>query len=116
MRWEVETVEYFDSWFLELKESEQIDVDAHILLLEEYGPNLPRPYADTLNGSKHTNMKELRIQHKGKPYRILYAFDPRRKAILLLGGNKEGDKRWYKKNLPIADESFDEHLKNLKGK
>lgn len=61
-------------------------------------------------------MRELRIQRKGKPYRILYAFDPRRAAILLLGGDKTGNNRWYKKNIPIADKLYDEHLASLKKK
>ncbi len=65
--------------------------------------------------SKHLNMKELRIQHKGKPYRILYAFDPRRTAILLLGGDKTGHKNWYKTYVPRADALYDEHLETLKG-
>lgn len=115
MKWNVETVEVFDRWWESLNEAEQIDIDACVMLLEEYGPNLPRPYSDTLKGSKHSNMKELRVQHKGKPYRMLYAFDPRRTAILLLGGNKGGDDRWYKKNIPIADKLFDKHLEGLKG-
>ena len=59
-------------------------------------------------------MKELIIQHRGRPYRVLYAFDPRRCAILLLGGDKTGDRRWYKKYVPIADHLYDEHLENLR--
>ena len=60
-------------------------------------------------------MRELRIQHKDKPYRILYAFDPTRNALLLLGGNKIGDKRWYEKNVPLADKIYSEYIKSLKG-
>ena len=59
-------------------------------------------------------MKELIIQHAGKPYRVLYAFDPRRVAILLIGGEKTGDKRWYEKFLPVADRLYDEHIATLK--
>lgn len=59
-------------------------------------------------------MRELRIQHAGKPYRVLYAFDPRRTAILLIGGNKTGDNRWYEKHIPMADDLYTEHLKTLK--
>ena len=62
-----------------------------------------RPYADTIKGSTFTNMKELRVQHDGNPYRILFVFDPQRQAVLLVGGNKGGDKRWYEKNIPIAE-------------
>jgi len=58
-------------------------------------------------------MRELRIQHKGRPYRILYAFDPRRTAILLIGGNKTGNDRWYDQHVPVADRLYDEHLAEL---
>jgi len=78
-----------------------------------YGPKLGRPYADTIKGSKFTNMKELRVQFKGDPWRILFAFDPKRRSILLIGGNKRGDKRWYEKNIPIADARFEKHLKQM---
>ena len=77
------------------------------------GPHLGRPYVDTLEGSAFTNMKELRIQFHGDPWRVLFAFDPNCAAILLVGGNKQGDKRWYKKNLAIADGRFQRHLKRL---
>ena len=62
----------------------------------------------------HSNMKELRVQCKGSPWRILFAFDPDRKAILLVGGDKTGDERFYKTNIPIADARFDKHLEELK--
>ena len=78
------------------------------------GPNLPRPHSDTIKGTKFKNMKELRTQHAGKPYRTLYAFDPRRADILLIGGNKEGNNNWYKTFVPIADQLFEQHLKDLK--
>jgi hypothetical protein len=77
------------------------------------GPLLGRPYVDTLKGSKYPNLKELRVQYKGEPWRILFAFDPIRQAIVLVGGNKTGDKRWYEKNIPIAETRFTEHLKTL---
>lgn len=83
-------------------------------MLIERGPQLDHPYSSSINGSKHDHMRELRIQHQGEPYRVLYAFDPRRNAILLLGGCKTGDKRWYIKNIPIADRLYDEHLQTLK--
>jgi hypothetical protein len=72
-----------------------------------------RPYVDTVEDSAFTNMKELRAQFRGDPWRILFAFDRTRTAILLVGGNKRGDKRWYKKHLPIADERFKQHLRRL---
>ena len=72
-------------------------------LLEERGPNLGFPHSSGINGSKHSHMRELRTQHEGHPYRTLYAFDPRRSAILLIGGDKTGDDRWYDVNVPVAD-------------
>jgi len=69
---------------------------------------------DTINGSRHTNMKELRTQHRGRPYRTFFAFDPRRAAILLIGGDKTGDKRFYDRLIPIADDLYDEYLEELK--
>jgi hypothetical protein len=82
--------------------------------LSEVGPQLTRPYADTVKGSKHSNMKELRTQSGGRPLRTLYAFDPRRCAILLIGGDKTGDDRFYGKMIPLADRLYDEYLKELK--
>ncbi len=79
-------------------------------ILEEHGANLRYPHSSGIKGSKHSHMRELRIQHGGEPYRVLYAFDPRRAAILLIGGNKTGDKDWYEKYVPLADRLYDEHL------
>lgn len=112
--WEVEYSYRFGLWWEELDEFEQIDVAASVGLLEQCGPNLKFPYSSGINASRHSHMRELRIQHKGKPYRVLYAFDPRRLAILLIGGNKTGDERWYDKHVPIADDIYDEHLIDLK--
>ncbi|MBX3409955.1 MAG: type II toxin-antitoxin system RelE/ParE family toxin [Phycisphaeraceae bacterium] len=83
-------------------------------ILEAVGPGLGRPLVDTLKGSRHANMKELRTQHEGEPYRTLFAFDPRRCAILLIGGNKTGDKRFYNTFIPQADRLYDEHPAELK--
>lgn len=108
--WTVVTVEAFDSWLLALTEPEQIDVLAYVKLLEVRGPSLGRPYADTLSGSKQAgNLKELRIQHQGRPYRVFYAFDKERQAVLLCGGDKTGDKRFYKKMIKIAEDEFLKH-------
>jgi len=74
------------------------------------GPNLGRPHVDTVQGSAFSSMKELRVQVKGDPWRILFAFDPQRQAILLVGGDKAGDKRWYARFIPIADERYRRHL------
>lgn len=85
MAWDVEYTDGFEKWWEDLSEEEQIDIDAVIGLLEIKGPLLGFPYSSGIQRSKHGHMRELRIQHKGEPYRILYAFDPRRAAILLVG-------------------------------
>jgi hypothetical protein len=113
MAWTVEFTDQFEGWWNGLSEDEQIDIDAKVRLLEELGPALGRPHADTVQGSRHANMKELRIQHAGRPYRVLFAFDPRRCAILLLGGDKTGNARWYDENIPVADKLFEGHLRTL---
>ena len=83
------------------------------MLLEERGPHLPFPYSSRVKGSRHSAMRELRVQHQGRPYRVLYVFDPRRVAILLLGGDKTGDDRWYEKNVPLADRLYDNYLAGI---
>jgi len=114
MAWKVEYTDEFGEWWDSLNESEQDDTAATVGLLEEKGPSLPFPYSSGIEGSRHNHMRELRIQHVGNLYRVLYAFDPRRTAILLLGGNKSGDDRWYEEYVPIADKLYDEHLETLK--
>jgi hypothetical protein len=114
MRWEIEYTEEFEAWWTSLNEDEQESLAASVGLLEELGPQLPRPHSDTVNGSKYSNMKELRTQHQGRPLRMLYAFDPRRMAILLIGGDKTGDDRFYERMIPLADKLYDRHLKELK--
>jgi hypothetical protein len=114
VEWEVEYTDTFEAWWKGLTEDEQEDVNAKVILLQKIGPMLRRPHSDVIASSRHPNMKELIIQHKGKPYRVLYAFDPRRCAILLLGGDKTGDDRWYETFVPIADRLYDEHLVVLK--
>lgn len=96
-----------------LSEGEQDAVRFSVELLMNNGPNLGRPHVDTVNGSKHSNMKELRTQHQGKPIRTFFAFDPRRAAILLIGGDKTGKKRFYQEMIPLADRLYDEHLQQL---
>jgi hypothetical protein len=112
--WEVEFTEEFEKWWNDLEESEQSKVDAHVKALEMWGPNLPHPMSSGVNGSRHPHMRELRVQVQGRPFRILYAFDPKRVAILLVGGDKTGDDRWYEVNIPIADRLYDAHLMELK--
>ena len=95
MEWDVEFTDVFEDWWNGLDETEQEDVAACVGLLEQKGPSLPHPCSSGIKGSRHDHMRELRIQHAGKPYRALYAFDPRRVALLLLGGDKTGNARWY---------------------
>ncbi|MGD0960912.1 MAG: type II toxin-antitoxin system RelE/ParE family toxin [Methylomonas sp.] len=113
MKWDVEYTNEFEEWWNSLLEDEQISVAASVHLLEERGPSLGFPHSSGINGSRHGHMRELRTQHDGKPLRTLYAFDPRRSAILLICGDKTGDKRWYEVQIPIADRLYDEHLLQL---
>ena len=90
---------------------------ARAILLERVGPSLGRPHADTLTGPKHANMKELRFSAANGVWRIAFAFDPDRQAILLVGGDKSGggEKRFYKRLIARADERFDRHLAKRNG-
>ena len=99
-----------DFWQSSLDESEQESVSASVGLLEVLGPNLGFPHSSGINGSRHEPMRELRVQHRGRPYRVLHAFDPRRSLNLLLGGDKTGDDRWYVVNIPVADRRYAEPL------
>jgi hypothetical protein len=116
--WEVATTDEFDGWFAELGEDAQAEVIAKVELLKLLGPRLSRPHADTLNGSKHANMKELRSNTADQVLRIAFAFDPERTGILLVAGDKSGvsQKRFYKQLIDKADKLFDEHLAKLKAK
>lgn len=112
--WEVEFTDEFEAWWNTLEADEQESLVVSVELLRQMGPQLSRPHADTLAGSKHPNMKELRTQHQGRPLRTLFAFDPRRCAILLIGGDKTGDDRFYQRMIPIADQLYDQHLEQLR--
>lgn len=117
MAWEVEFTDEFERWWNELSVAEQQEISAKVELLEERGPVLPRPHSDVIKTSRHANMKELRGSiGPDSALRVLYAFDPKRKAILLIGGDKHGDARWYERFVPIADRLLDDYLKQLKGK
>lgn len=114
MVWEVEATDAFEEWWQMLTEREQDDVTAVVELLGERGPGLPFPYSSSIEGSKFPHMRELRIQSHGDPIRVFYAFDPRRAAVLLIGGFKTGkEKRFYKEYIPKADALYEEHLKGL---
>ena len=95
MAFEVEYTDAFGAWWDTMSVAEQISVDAHVRKLEERGPNLPFPYSSGVSGSRHAHMRELRVQSGGRPLRVFYAFDPRRMAILLIGDDKTGNKRFY---------------------
>ena len=113
MEWEVEYTDEFEQWWVSLDEDEQETITVGVILLEARGPLLSFPFSSGIEQSKHSHMRELRIQHNGRPYRILYAFDPRRVAILLIGGDKTGNDRWYDKYVPLADKIYDQHIKAL---
>ena len=115
MYWTVEFHLEFAGEFLELSEAVQDRLLAKIELLREFGPRLGRPHADTLNGSRYSNMKELRLPADGGVWRVAYAFDPKRQAILLVAGDKSGtsESRFYRSLLDKADERFAEHLSRL---
>jgi hypothetical protein len=104
----------FRDWFDEQDKALQRAILFYTALLEEHGPQLSRPHADTLKGSKLTNLKELRVQYRGDPYRVLYAFDPKRQALLLVGGNKASDKKWYERMMKAAETIFEAHLEKLR--
>ena len=114
MAWDVEGTDVFADWFGSLEDDEQVSVGRVVELLVEHGPSLPFPYSSGIARSRHAHMRELRIQHAGHPYRVLYAFDPRRAAILLLGGVKTGRDRWYETHVNRAETLYDEHLDTLR--
>src|SRR5712664_1636720 len=113
MAWNVEHTDEFAEWYQGLSEAQQDDLTAAGLLLIEQGPQLPFPYSSGINGSRHTHMRELRVQSGGHPLRVFYAFDPRRRAILLVAGDKTGDRRFYARMIPIADRLYDEYLDEM---
>lgn len=116
MKWAVEIADKFEPEFDALNEDVQTEILALSIVLEQFGPQLGRPRVDTLNGSHHTNMKELRFSAAEGEWRVAFAFDPRRKAILLVAGDKSGtsEKRFYRELIRKADERFDAHLARLK--
>jgi hypothetical protein len=113
MGWDVENTDEFGSWFVELGEADQDAIRFSVGLLIAQGPNLRFPHSLGIGNSRHSHMRELRIQSEGRPLRVFYAFDPRRSAILLIGGDKTGDDRFYERLIPVADDLYDVHLKEL---
>jgi hypothetical protein len=118
VRWEVEFHKDFDPEFDVLPDDVQSELQAHALLLEQFRPQLGRPRVDTLKGSRHANMKELRFDAAGGVWRVAFAFDPKRNAVLLIAGDKSGggERRFYRQLIGKADERFDEHLSRTQNK
>jgi hypothetical protein len=115
--WEVEYTDEFGDWYEQLSEDDQDALVARVELLEQLGPALGRPAVDNVHQSKHSNMKELRAE---RALRVLFAFDPRRTAVLLIGGDKSPEdpgspnwNRWYDHYVPVADGLYDNHLREL---
>lgn len=114
MSWEVEFTDEFFAWFDRCDEAAQDTIAVSIRLLMEKGITLGHPHSSDVVGSRHGHIRELRIQHQGRPLRVLDAFNPLRVAILLIGGDKTGNDRWYEEYVPRADRIYDEHLQELK--
>ena len=108
MAWDIETTEEYDAWFLEQGENEQEAIRMKVELLVEYGPQLPRPHADTLKGSNLSNLKELRAQTENHVLRVAFIFDEERAAVLLIGGDKKGknEKRFYRDLIKQAEKIY----------
>ncbi|GAB2497714.1 hypothetical protein GCM10027063_41420 [Promicromonospora xylanilytica] len=116
MLWDVEFDEVVFEWLTGLEEESFVQVRAAINVLRDRGPQLGRPLVDSVTGSRHKNMKELRPGSAGRSeLRVLFAFDPARSAILLVGGDKAGRwQDWYRSAIPLADDRYDSHLEALK--
>lgn len=114
MAYEVEFTDEFGAWWDRLSEDEQDKVDRSVGLLEERGPTLGYPHSSDVKGSRHGRMRELRVQYRGRPIRIFYAWDERRVCILLIGGDKTGDDVFYRRMVAEADDLYDEHIETLR--
>lgn len=113
MAWNIEFTDEFGEWWDGLSEDAQDDVSFSVNLLRVDGPALGRPHADTIRDSSFPNLRELRVQHRGRPYRVFYAFNPRRTGILLIGGDKTGNSRWYREFIPRAEAIYRDHLREI---
>lgn len=114
MEWNVEYTDEFCAWWATLSGAQQEDVGSAARFLAKHGVRLGHPQSSQINGARHAHLPELRIQSGGRPLRVFYAFDPRRVAILLIGGDKTGDGRFYAKFVRHADALYDSHLEQLK--
>jgi hypothetical protein len=112
MAWEIEFTEQAEAWYMNLEPKDADRIGAAIDELASAGPTLGRPFVDSVKASRHHNMKELRSV--GGHLRTLFAFDPRRHAVVLVGGDKKNDwSGWYERNIPVADRLYDQHLRDL---
>ena len=114
MAWDVEYTNEFGDWWVGLAEGEQENITAVVELLAEHGPGLRFPWSSGVTGSRHGHMRELRVKAAAGRYACSTPSTPRRTAVLLIGGDKTGDDRFYKQFVPLADRFYDEHLKELK--
>ena len=114
MSWAVEYTNEFKDWWDNLGIQDQRALTAKVELLMERGPNLLFPHSSGIKGSHHGHMRELRAQSGGRPLRVFYAFDPTRTSILLIGGDKTGNDRFYEEYIPVADALYHEHLEELR--
>lgn len=114
MGWEVEFTDEFGQWWMTLSEEQQDNVAYSVSLLAEVGPNLGFPHSSKVTGSRFRAMRELRTQSGGRPLRTLYVFDPLRTAILLIGGEKTGNDRWYEQFVPVADRIYQDYLNEFR--
>jgi hypothetical protein len=114
--WEVEYTDEFEAWWGTLDENQREAVSFSVNLLRQFGPSLKFPHSSSVKQSRHGNMRELRSQSGGNPIRTFYAFDPGRVGILLIGGDKTGDDRFYDVMVPKADSIYEQYLKEIQGK
>jgi len=112
MATEIIVTEEFVEWYESLALEEQLSVERYVTMLEDAGATLKFPYSSGIQNSRYAAMRELRIQHAGRPYRVLYAFDPTRNAVLLVGGEKTGDDRWYETAIKLADTLWEAYLRD----
>ncbi len=112
--WDIVATLEFQDWFTTVDDEVQFSIREKLRVLEEFGPQLSRPIVDTVKGSGLSNLKELRIQSKGRPFRVFFVFDPKRNAVLLVGGDKTSDKKFYLKMIARAEKIYIEYLEDLK--
>ena len=115
--WTINYTTEYEDWFTSQDEENQMVINAKVMVLSEFGPNLGRPYVDTIKGSKYANLKELRIKHKNTLFRILFCFDKTRNCWLLIGGNKKGknEDEFYRRLIKQAEDLIDKYPNILEG-